>query len=230
MKTLLLAGLIAAGTANAASPFVRDQMAATDGTYQVGEIEIAPAFLVERFGRPGKGDGLRVSGLYAFKSTTGKVFTVYDYKATTVWAEDEELPTPKVFWEDRSAQTLSIGSRGDDPAEFKHWLLSEYRSWRGSLASHASEAPACSSTAIEWARTPLETFRELEPGSTRARVTQTVGTPSCLSGFGIGYDVYLLPDGRRVWIAYPDGTARWAYVADGSGQREWLFGRPRDKQ
>jgi hypothetical protein len=100
----------------------------------------------------------------------------------------------------------------------------------GPWSSHAAEPPACSSTAgIEPTRTPMSAFQRIKPGSTRTEVTHSLGQPSCLSGFGIAYDVYLLPDGRRIWVGYPDGIARWAFVADAAGSREWLFGRGQEE-
>jgi hypothetical protein len=130
MKSLLLfVAVLTWSHAEAASLFQRDGAQDTSATYLVGEVEVAPRFLTERFGVPEKGDELRVSGSYTFKSASGKIFTLYEYKSTTVWATDEGLPTPEAFWRETKAQTLSIGSRGNDPTEFKNWILQEYRLW-----------------------------------------------------------------------------------------------------
>lgn len=70
-----------------------------------------------------------VSGQYMFRSETSIVFTVHDYKATTLWATDEDLPTPEAFWQLHAAQEFSIGSCGLDAKAFREWLLGRYRTW-----------------------------------------------------------------------------------------------------
>ena len=85
---------------NASDTYIRDESVDSSGAYVVEELEVAPLFLVERFGAPGAGDGLRVSGYYTFRSANGVIFTVHDYKTTTLWADDEGLPTPQEFWQD----------------------------------------------------------------------------------------------------------------------------------
>ncbi len=95
----------------------------------VGEIKVSPRFLVERFGAPGGGDGIRVSGEYTFRSMQDVVFTIHDYKSTTVWATDEELTTPEEFWRLAKPVELSVGARGNDATEFKKWVLGEYNVW-----------------------------------------------------------------------------------------------------
>jgi hypothetical protein len=71
-------------------------------------------------------------------------------------------------------------------------------------------------------KTPLSKFRSIVPGAPISEVRKLVGEPSCLDGFGIPYDVYVLADGRRVRIAYPHGNALWAYL-DGPGERSELL-------
>ena len=41
--------------------------------------------------------GIRVSGIYAFVSDAGEVFTVYDDKSTSLWDPDDSLPVPEAF-------------------------------------------------------------------------------------------------------------------------------------
>jgi len=109
--------------------FSRDESISSGGAYWADRVDVAPRFLVEEFGPPAAGDGMRVSGQYTFRSETSIVFTVHDYKATTLWATDEDLPTPEAFWQLHSAQEFSIGSRGVDAKAFREWLLGRYRTW-----------------------------------------------------------------------------------------------------
>lgn len=118
------------GLAHASTPFARDDARSIEGTSWAADIDLAPAFLVERFGAPAEGDALRVSGRYTFAAADGDVFTVYDYRATTVWATDEDLPDPATFWRRRTPQALSIGSAGGDAAAFAQWLHVEQQAWR----------------------------------------------------------------------------------------------------
>ena len=109
--------------------FSRDESISSHGAYLAAEVDVAPLFLVEEFGPPAKGDGIRVSGQYTFCSADGAVFTVHDYKMTTLWTTEEGLPAPADFWKLRIGQEFSIGSRGTDTKDFSHWLLSRYRAW-----------------------------------------------------------------------------------------------------
>ena len=105
------------------------------GTSFIKEVDIAPAFLVERFGPPLPGDGARCTGRYKFRGDDGSLFTVYEYKSTAAYLgdEDDALP-PDELWRSRDEQELSIGGRGrygDGSADaFFDWLTGEYRRWR----------------------------------------------------------------------------------------------------
>jgi hypothetical protein len=126
---VLITSFLFAGLSCADDMYVRDQSLNAGGSYLVDEVEVPPRFLVERFGAPADGDGIRVSGEYTFRSPQGVVFTIHDYKATSLWATDEGLPTPEEFWRSTVPMELSIGARGDDAGEFKTWILAEYRAW-----------------------------------------------------------------------------------------------------
>jgi len=105
------------------------------GTSLIKEVDLAPAFLVERFGPPLPGDGTRCTGHYKFRSDDGAIYTVYEYKSTAAYLDDEDdaLP-PHEFWRSRDEHELSIGGRGgygDGAADpFSKWLTGEYRRWR----------------------------------------------------------------------------------------------------
>jgi hypothetical protein len=90
MKSIVAIGLFFCfGIAEGADKYVRDESLDSSAAYLVDEIDVAPKFLVERFGAPGEGDGLRVSGCFTFRSEDAVVFTIHDYKSTTLWATDE---------------------------------------------------------------------------------------------------------------------------------------------
>jgi hypothetical protein len=105
------------------------------GTTLVDEVDLAPAFLVERFVPPLPGDGSRCTGRYKFTADDGALFTIYEYKSTAAYLDDEEdAPAAEDFWRSRDEHELSVGARGayrDGTAKaFVEWLLSEYRQWR----------------------------------------------------------------------------------------------------
>ncbi len=99
------------------------------------------------------------------------------------------------------------------------------------IASHSVSAdspspPHCSDQAIESSElkrnvsnTSLEGFERLQAGMARASVIAIVGNPTYQCGSGIAYDVYVLGDGREIWIAYPSGTTGWASVKNADGTK-----------
>ncbi|MDD2735231.1 MAG: hypothetical protein PHF56_14940 [Desulfuromonadaceae bacterium] len=101
--------------------FKLDLNADISDTSWVDNIEVAPAEFVRIFGGPPRRlDSFKVSGLYTFVKDD-KVFTVYDWKSTSLWGED--LPSPLAFWNSRSKAVLSIGGNCEDVTEFRSWLL-----------------------------------------------------------------------------------------------------------
>jgi hypothetical protein len=112
--------------------FKLDPEADTNGTHGQGEITIPPKRMVDVFGPPGDCDGYKVSGKYVFTDQAGNVFTVYDWKATTLFdggqeeGEESALPTPEEFWGNWNPDVLHIGGRetGDLDA-FKRWLAEQ---------------------------------------------------------------------------------------------------------
>jgi hypothetical protein len=104
--------------------FILDIEAEITGTAWADDVEVAPAVLVQVFGAPPRrADSYKVSGLYSFVDQRGRVFTVYDWKSTSLWERD--LPSPLTFWNSRQLQVLSIGSDDEDVAGFREWLLRE---------------------------------------------------------------------------------------------------------
>ena len=91
-------------------------------------FEIPPVCLVELCGDISDGDGYKVSRRHVFTSDRGDVFTVYDWKQTTLYhGEGSDAPTPDEFWHSRELKFLRIGGRaGSNPRPFLKWLLGEY--------------------------------------------------------------------------------------------------------
>jgi hypothetical protein len=103
--------------------FKLDQDASHAGTHLVGEVFVAPATLRAVFGEPKEADGYKVSGEYIFEGINGEVFTVYDWKVTTLYDtyEDDPAPTPAEFWASQVAHPFHIGGCSD-PEKFKAWI------------------------------------------------------------------------------------------------------------
>lgn len=104
----------------------------TAGAFLQAEVMLTPKYLALAYGAPDSGDGLRVSGEYAFVSDAGEVFTVHDYKSTTIWDADTNLPTPEAFWSSDEPVELSIGGyEGSDVEAFVAWLEKQDAHWAG---------------------------------------------------------------------------------------------------
>jgi hypothetical protein len=110
-------------------PFKLDPDANIAWTSHRATVRVAPKRLVGVLGPPLPNDGYKVSGLYAFVDEAGNVFTVYDYKATTLYyGEDGDRgpPTPEEFWADSEPVTLSVGGRdAGDVNQFLQWLFQQ---------------------------------------------------------------------------------------------------------
>jgi hypothetical protein len=107
-----------------------------NGTCFLTEVELPPKRLVDRFGPPSEGDDYKVSGTYSFMDEAGNVFTVYDWKCTSLFedivepGDDPGVPTPAEFWASAFPEELHIGGhegKGDVEA-FKRWLLEQFGS------------------------------------------------------------------------------------------------------
>lgn len=116
------------------SEFELNQTADAAGTHRIGEIQLPPKRLVDVFGMPGEGDGYKVSGLFVFSDTAGNIYTVYDWKATSLYDDgmepgDEEYAiTPDDFWSNWNPDSLQIGGTENcDLEAFRSWLLESTR-------------------------------------------------------------------------------------------------------
>ena len=96
----------------------------TTGVGDMDEIEVAPARVVAVFGPPpSRGDAYKVSGEYVFRDEAGRVFTLSDWKATSLY--DPDFPQPEQYWAGTEPDELAIGAVDDDVEDFKEWLLEQ---------------------------------------------------------------------------------------------------------
>ncbi len=100
----------------------------THGTDGLALFEFPPIGLVELFGDACDSDGYKVSRKHVFTSERGDVFTVYDWKQTTLYrGENSGAPTPDEFWHSRELKILRVGGRaGSNPRPFLKWLQAQY--------------------------------------------------------------------------------------------------------
>jgi hypothetical protein len=103
--------------------FKLNQDASANGTSLQGYVDIAPATLVKVFGEPNESDGYKVSGEYVFTDDKGNVFTLYDWKSTTLY--DPEYMRPSDLWAMTEPWEIHIGGAGGDWEAFREWLLKE---------------------------------------------------------------------------------------------------------
>ena len=108
--------------------FKLDLNADTNETNQLKMFEFPPAALVEMFGKPLESDSCKVSGEYVFTNEKAEVFTVYDWKQTTLYhGEDSGAPTPEEFWDSEEPELLNIGGHSrSNPNRLLKWLLGKY--------------------------------------------------------------------------------------------------------
>lgn len=104
--------------------YVLDPTAEIEGTAWAADFEAVPTRIVQRFGTPrDRADQFKISGRYIFVDDDHKVFTLYDWKSTSLF--DTSLPAPLRFWNSNEVQQFSVGSLDDDASDFKRWLLQQ---------------------------------------------------------------------------------------------------------
>jgi len=123
--------------------FKVDQTADAGGTHLLGEVKLPPAFMVRRFGKHNGGDGIRTSGGWTFVAESGGVFTVYEWRCTTLSnGRGSGSPTVREFWRLWEPVRLNIGGHDDtDWQAFRKWLRAEYRAFVKAQASAAVYEP-----------------------------------------------------------------------------------------
>lgn len=95
----------------------------TIGVTGMGELELAPAWLVRRFGPPSKGDGFKVSGEYVFIDPKEEPFVLHDWKNTSLG--EDRLWEPEELWASEELQEFAICTRDIDTREFEKWLIAQ---------------------------------------------------------------------------------------------------------
>lgn len=153
-----------------------------NGTHKVGSVVISPRALRRLFGAPldMSGDG-KVTGEFVFRSFSGAVFTLYDWKSSDRNLWDKEEPT-----------ALSIGGHSE-PSAFLDWLTEAFR--QGNEASFSSGEDGPSAAAKAPAKGDL--------------LFVTAGKEKGRSGrvFWIGIDRY--GKGLRLGLKDADGDTIW---------------------
>ena len=87
------------------------------------------------------GDGVRSSGGWSFASDSGEVFTVYEWRSTTLSnGRGSGSPTVRQFWTSWEPVRFHIGGvPGSDWRAFRRWLQAEFRAFRKEQAKHAEQ-------------------------------------------------------------------------------------------
>lgn len=102
-------------------PFHLAPNADINGTHKVGEICIRFLDLVTLFGMPEESDGYKVSGEWRFVADDGRIFTIYDWKETSLY--DSDLPSVEEFRENPNPQMFSVGGhKVEGSADFIKWI------------------------------------------------------------------------------------------------------------
>lgn len=94
------------------------------GTSRVDMIPLVYKDIENAFGPPQEGSENKISGEWLFTNEeTGAVFTLYDWKSTSLY--DDDLPSVEEFRESESQAIFNIGGhkRGSDLSSFKSFLL-----------------------------------------------------------------------------------------------------------
>ena len=93
-----------------------------NGTHLQGYIIAKYSELVEIFGEPESSDGYKVSGEWIVIDNNDRVFTVYDWKCTSLYGSD--LPSVDSFRKSSELQEFNIGGHAD-ATDFIHAVNKE---------------------------------------------------------------------------------------------------------
>ena len=94
----------------------------TGGTYVMSEVMLKPIELILVFGKPHISDSYKVSGEYLFEHTeTGTPITLYDWKYTTLYDEEDGIK-PVDFWKLDEEVQFNIGSNNSMVYGFDKWI------------------------------------------------------------------------------------------------------------
>jgi len=73
----------------------------------------------------------------------------------------------------------------------------------------------------------LQDCEAVRIGMTEVEVYGLIGRPNHNAGSGIAYDIYDLPDGSSVWMAWQAGRVSWLFRQDSGGIRKPLGNEPK---
>jgi len=116
-----------------------------DGTSRFGTLTVAPCDLRDALGpfHRRQPDGYKVSGEWIFEDEGGGVYTVYDYKATSLYCSQDL--SPEEFWNSRNDWDFSVGCHRNSPVnQFIAWLkeqvkpVAQKRLWDEHLEENAT--------------------------------------------------------------------------------------------
>jgi len=110
--------------------------ASIEGTCLQGYAKIPPSTLKAVFGEPRLADCYKVTGEWVFQAESGRVFTLYDYKQTSLYWHNSgfEAPTPEEFWSLTIPVEFDIGGQNYEPGavtsdDFIDWLLAQIKNY-----------------------------------------------------------------------------------------------------
>ena len=115
--------------------FELNPSANTNNLRKLAILKCPPICLVDLFCEPNKTNDYKISGMYIFSNEKGQVFTIYDWKETTLyWGQDNGTPTPKKFWHSEKPQLLNIGGQpGTNPKPFIKWFIKIYENYQKNI-------------------------------------------------------------------------------------------------
>lgn len=104
---------------------VTRDLSLANGTSYKSSIQLVYSDIVRAFGEPVEFDEYKVSGQWTFHDpSTGAVFTLYDWKSTSLYSSD--LPSVTEFRSSSTPAIFNIGGNGiGDVNEFKTLLLKQ---------------------------------------------------------------------------------------------------------
>ena len=108
------------GTTGVEKMFKLNMDADVNGTHLQSKIQVSPTRLVEVFGMPQECDQYKVSGQYVFEGPDGDVFTLYDWKSTSLY-NPGLAPDPKMLWVSLTPKWFNIGGH-NSASDFVQWL------------------------------------------------------------------------------------------------------------
>ncbi len=95
-----------------------------DRTHKIGDLISSYSQLKAVLGEPDDGEGYKVSMMWVLEDSKGRIFTIYDWKQTSLFTDYEGNPTPEEFKKLRDVD-FSIGGHSKDGLEELFKFLKE---------------------------------------------------------------------------------------------------------